>query len=363
METVKDLFLESSTLKLITILSLGFVIGMVVYQLVKKTVHSTFDIENKRIDKKLKIPFYVVCSLLAGKSFFYLLKFPENWVGFISTTLFILFVISLAWLCARVLRIVSLIIERQIDTNSIDNLKARKIMTQFSYIKKIGFFLLFMVTLCVILLSIEEVRELGLSLLASAGVTGIIIGLAAQKTISNLLAGLQIAFTQPIRLDDVVIVENEWGRIEEITLTYVVVKIWDERRLILPLTYFIEKPFQNWTRTKSDLLGSVFLWVDYNVPIDELRDELKRLLNSTPLWDRKAEVLQVVETSEKSIQLRALMTAKDSPTAWDLRCFIREGLIKYIQENHPDSLPKLRFASDFSVENPTDNDQSMKPVA
>lgn len=343
METLKNLFLDSSVFKLVLIITAGFFIGVVVYQLVKKTVHATFDIENKRIDKQLKVPFYFVCSLIAGKSFYYLLDFPEKWSGFVSKGLFVLFVLCLAWLIARVLGIVSLIVERQIDVTSTDNLKARKIMTQFSYIKKIGFFLLFMITLCVVLLSIDEVRELGISLLASAGVTGIIIGLAAQKTISNLLAGFQIAFTQPIRLDDVVIIENEWGRIEEITLTYVVVKIWDERRLIVPLSYFIEKPFQNWTRNKADMLGSVYLWVDYSVPIDNLREELKRLLNATPLWDKKAEVLQVVETSEKCIQLRALMTAKDSPTAWDLRCFVREGLITYIQKNYPESLPKLRF--------------------
>lgn len=346
MEQIKHLLLENSIVKLIVILLVGFTLGVVVYQLIKKTVHAAFDIENKRIDGKLKVPFYWVCSLIVGKSFYYLIDFPQRWNDLISNSLFIAFVIALAWLFARVLRIISLIVERQIDTNTIDNLKARKIMTQFSYIKKIGFFSLFMITLSVILLSIEEVRELGLSLLASAGVTGIIIGLAAQKTISNLLAGFQIAFTQPIRLDDVVIVENEWGRIEEITLTYVVVKIWDERRLIVPLSYFIEQPFQNWTRTKSDLLGSVFLWVDYSVPIDKLREELSRLLHETPLWDKKTHVLQVVETSEKSMQLRALMTAKDSPTAWDLRCYVREGLIKYIQENYPDSLPKLRISSD-----------------
>ncbi len=357
METLKELFLENPIIKLLAILAGGFIIGVVIYQLVKRTVHEAFDIENKRIDQKLKVPFYCVCSFIAGKSFFYLLDFGDKWQSILSNALFIIFVISLAWLGARVLRIVSLIVERQINTGSADNLRARKIMTQFSYIKKIGFFLLFMITLCVILLSIDSVRELGLSLLASAGLTGIIIGLAAQKTISNLLAGFQIAFTQPIRLDDVVIVENEWGRIEEITLTYVVMKIWDERRLIIPLSYFIEKPFQNWTRTRSDLLGSVYLWVDYSVPIEKLREELRRLLNTTPLWDKKVEVLQVVETSEKCIQLRALMTAKDSPTAWDLRCFIREGLITYIQNNYPDSLPKLRIVSDFSADKQKHHEQ------
>jgi small-conductance mechanosensitive channel len=193
-------------------------------------------------------------------------------------------------------------------------------------------------------MSFSRVRELGTSLLASAGIAGLIIGLAAQKSIANLLAGFQIAFTQPIRIDDVVVVENEWGRIEEITLTYVVVVIWDSRRLVLPISYFIEKPFQNWTRVSSDILGSVMIHADYSVPVDELRKELTRILNEEgkKYWDGKVNSIQVTEATEKTIQIRALVSSVNSGSAWDLRCLVREKLIAFIQKNYPSSLPRIR---------------------
>ena len=179
-------------------------------------------------------------------------------------------------------------------------------------------------------------------MLASAGVAGIVIGFAAQKSLATLLAGFQIALTQPIRIDDVVIVEGEWGRIEEITLTYVVVRIWDLRRLIVPITYFIEQPFQNWTRVSADILGTVFLYVDYNVPVDAVRKELTRLLEASPLWDRKVNVLQVTDSKEGTVELRALASASDAGRAFDLRCDVREKLVAFIQQNYPESLPRLR---------------------
>ena len=188
----------------------------------------------------------------------------------------------------------------------------------------------------------EEVRQFGTSILASAGVLGIIIGFAAQKTISNLFAGFQIAMTQPIRLDDVVIVEGEWGRVEEITLTYVIIHIWDDRRLVVPLGYFIEKPFQNWTRASAQLLGSVFVWVDYTMPLDEIRKALKEIIEPNPLWDKRFWNLQVTDATEKTMQIRVLATAADSSKGWDLRCDIREKLIAYIQKHHPQSLPRVR---------------------
>jgi len=166
--------------------------------------------------------------------------------------------------------------------------------------------------------------------------------MAAQRTIATFIAGLQIAVTQPIRVDDVVIVENEWGRIEEITLTYVVVRIWDLRRLVVPITYFIEKPFQNWTRVTADILGTVFIYVDYTVPIESIRAELQRILKSSELWDGKVCVLQVTNTSERTVELRALMSAADASTAWSLRCQVREKMVDFIQKNYPDALPKLR---------------------
>ncbi|MGH8207498.1 MAG: mechanosensitive ion channel family protein, partial [Steroidobacteraceae bacterium] len=182
----------------------------------------------------------------------------------------------------------------------------------------------------------------GTSLLASAGIVGIIAGVAGQKTLGNLLAGFQIALAQPLRQDDVLIVDGEWGRVEEITLTYVVVHIWDDRRLVLPLTYFVEKPFQNWTRTSSQLLGSVYVWVDYSFPVDEGRKALKQIIEVSPKWDGRFWNLQVSDATEKTMQLRVLATSADSSQSWDLRCEIREKFIAFIQQRHPQSLPLVR---------------------
>jgi hypothetical protein len=194
------------------------------------------------------------------------------------------------------------------------------------------------------LMVFDSVRQFGASILASAGVAGIVVGFAAQRSIATLLAGFQIALTQPIRVDDVVIVENEWGRIEEITLTYVVVRIWDQRRLVVPITYFIEQPFQNWTRTSSEMLATVFLHTDYTVSVGALRDELTRILSRSTLWDQRVNVLQVTDAREHTLEIRALASAADASRAWDLRCEIREQLVVFVQENYPASLPKLRVS-------------------
>jgi small-conductance mechanosensitive channel len=223
-----------------------------------------------------------------------------------------------------------------------DNLQARKVYTQVKVLKNVAVAVVVVLTAASMLMAIDSVRQLGMSILASAGVLGIVVGFAAQRSIATLLAGFQIAITQPIRLDDVVIVENEWGRIEEISLTYVVVVIWDRRRLIVPITYFIEKPFQNWTRVSADLIGSVFLYVDYTVPLKALRDELDRLLDASKLWDGKVKVIQVTDAKENSMEVRVLVSAADAPTAWDLRCELREKLIDFVQRNNPQSLPRVR---------------------
>ena len=177
-------------------------------------------------------------------------------------------------------------------------------------------------------------------------VAGIVVGFAAQRSIATLLAGFQIALTQPIRVDDVVIVENEWGRVEDITLTYVVVRVWDLRRLVVPITYFIEQPFQNWTRSSAEILGTVFLYVDYTVPLDAVRAELTRLLETSRYWDGKVNVLQVTDAKEHTLEIRALASAADASLAWDLRCEIREKLVAFIQRNYPASLPRLRASFD-----------------
>jgi len=257
------------------------------------------------------------------------------------TNLVIIF--SVSWLLIKIIRLGKKIVLNRYDVNDKDNLKARKVYTQFKIIERILIAIVIVIALAVALMTFEGIRRIGVSLFASAGVAGIILGFAAQKLIANVLAGFQIAIAQPIRLDDVVIVEGEWGWIEEINLTYVVVRIWDKRRLIVPTTHFIEKAFQNWTRESAEILGTVFIYADYTVPIDKLREELSRLLKTNKHWDGNVNNLQVTNANDKTLELRALMSAADSPSAWELRVFIREHLVKYLQENHPECLPRTRL--------------------
>jgi small-conductance mechanosensitive channel len=256
----------------------------------------------------------------------------------------ILVTLSFSWTLIVLTQTLKILFLKKYDLESEDNLKSRKVYTQINLLEKVVLFLIILFTIGVILLSFEGIRKIGIGLFASAGVAGIILGLSAQKMMGTLLAGVQIAITQPFRIDDAVLVENEWGWIEEINLTYVVVRIWDKRRLVLPTTYFLEKPFQNWTRTSADIIGSVFLYTDYTISFDALRAELTRLLESSPLWDKRVNVLQVTDTKPTTVEIRILVSAKNSPTAWDLRVFIREKLIDYIQKNYPESLPKTRIS-------------------
>ncbi len=271
-----------------------------------------------------------------------LLGLSAEYSGIVAKCTSILLIVALALIAFQAVNLSEQAVVAKYDIKAADNLQARKIYTQVHVISKTLYVVIGLFTAASILMLFEEVRRFGTSLLASAGVVGIIIGFAAQKTIANLFAGFQIAMTQPIRLDDVVIVEGEWGRVEEISLTYVVIHIWDDRRLVVPLGYFIEKPFQNWTRTSAELLGSVFVWVDYSMPLDELRQALKDIIEPHPLWDKRFWNLQVTDATEKTMQIRVLATTADSSKGWDLRCDIREKLIAYIQQHHPQSLPQFR---------------------
>ncbi len=253
-----------------------------------------------------------------------------------------LLIAGTTWLLIEVVSKLKNKLLRRFDITKEDNLKSRKLHTQINLLEKVIVFLIILVGVGLILMSIESIREVGIGIFASAGVVGIIIGLSAQKIVGALLAGIQIAITQPFRVDDAVLVENEWGWIEEVNLTYIVVRIWDKRRLVLPSTYFLEKPFQNWTRTTADIIGSVFIYTDYTISFDALRKELTRLLESTELWDQKVNVLQVTDAKESTLEIRILVSAKNSPTAWDLRVYIREKMIEFIQKNYPQSLPKTR---------------------
>lgn len=266
----------------------------------------------------------------------------------------LLFIFGMTWMTIAILKIIKKVIINNYDVNQVDNLRARKVYTQFNILERIMIFIVIILAMGLALMSFKEIREIGISVFASAGVAGIIIGFSAQKLISTVLAGIQIAIAQPIRLDDVVIVEGEWGRIEEITLTYVVVKIWDKRRLIVPTPYFIEKPFQNWTKTSSDILGTVFLYTDYRVSFDKLREELTRILENTDLWDGEVNIIQVTDSKANHVEIRALVSAKDASTAWDLRVHVREKLISYLQENYPESIARTRIL----LENKSDNNET-----
>lgn len=254
----------------------------------------------------------------------------------------LLLIYGVAWLTVRLGSVIEDVLVERFRVDVRDNLKARRIRTQFVVFKRVLTFVVTIIAAGVALTTFDWARTIGTSVLASAGILGLAGSLAARPMIENLFAGLQIALTEPIRLEDVVIAENEWGWIEEITTTYVVVRTWDLRRLILPISYFIKTPFQNWTRQSADLLAYVYLNLDYRTPIEPLREEFRRILEASPRWDRKVCVLQVSDATEHTLQVRALASAADSSLAWDLRCEVREKLIDFIQRNYAYVLPRAR---------------------
>ncbi|MGD8789272.1 MAG: mechanosensitive ion channel [Burkholderiales bacterium] len=274
---------------------------------------------------------------------------PEASTGFamyLSRLLGLLAIALTGWLAIGAVRgVVDYLISTH-DIDEADNLEARRMQTQIRILGRVMVFVVTLATVGAVIMSIPSIRHIGVSLFASAGIAGLAVGLAARPALSNLIAGIQIALTQPIRIEDVVVVEGEWGWIEEVHLTFVVVRVWDLRRLVLPISYFIEKPFQNWTRTTADLLGSVMLYMDYGVPLDEIRSEFERAVKASKYWDGKVKVVHVVDCTEKTMQIRLLMSASNSPDAWELRCEMRERMIDYLQRHHPKSLPRLRIVYD-----------------
>ena len=320
----------------------ALVVNYLIFQLLRATSKRSQYLPEGTFARHCGWPVRWLLIVVAFQFVLPMIAVPENYRGIIIHLLGLFLITLLSWLIIRLTFVLEDFVVFRFDVGGKNNLRARKVHTQFRVMKRIVIVVVTIIAVSAMLMTFEKIRQLGTTILASAGLAGLIIGLAAQRTIGTFIAGLQIAFTQPIRVDDVVIVENEWGRIEEITLTYVVVKIWDLRRLIVPITYFIEKPFQNWTRTSADILGTVYIYVDYTVPVDAIRDHLQHLLEISQHWDRKVCVLQVTDTSEKTIELRALMSASDASSAWTLRCDIREGLLAFITKNYPQAFPISR---------------------
>src|SRR5438094_1740949 len=272
-----------------------------------------------------------------------LLKLPENWIWVTQKAFGMFLIVALSVLIVRGVNAVQLALLSRHRMDAEDNLFARRIYTQVSVIRKIIVTAVVIIATGSILMLFDPVRQFGTSILASAGIAGVVLGFAAQKTLGNVLAGIQIALTQPMLIDDIVVVEGQLGQIEEIALTYVTVRTWDLRRLVLPITYFIEKPFQNWSRVSTELLGTVILYLDYQVPLGELRKELKRLVENNPKWDRRVCGLQVTNTTQSTIEVRALVSGTDPSKTFDLRCEVREGLIEFLCRNYPESLPRARI--------------------
>jgi len=323
--------------------AIGFVISIVLIKIIRITaVRKEWSVV-KTISKNLtnSLYFFIPLVLITTTTKAYSFSHPGYvWAHIVSK---VLLIAVTTWLMTSIVVIIEKVLIEKLDFNTEDNNYARRMFTKIKFIKRIIIILIVLIGVSVLLLSFDSVRQYGVGILTSAGIFSVIIGFAAQKSLGNLLAGIQIAFTQPIKIDDVVIVEGEWGRIEEINLTYVVVNIWDLRRLVLPITYFIEKPFQNWTRNESNLIGTAFFHLNYGAPVQKLRDKLETVLQQTPLWDGRSWALQVTDTQEQFMVVRALMSARNSSQAFDLRCIVREELIKFIVEEIPDALPSFRI--------------------
>ena len=340
------LSLGEGTLRVLIVLAAGIVGGLVVhavlFAVLGRITRRTPTPVDEALVRHLRAPARLIVLMIVLKIVVPFLQLDETALAGIARLTSILLIVAVTWLVVAVTRAGRDALGTYYDVSQADNLDARKVHTQYDVLSKIVIFVAVIIGLASVLMTFEQVRQLGASILASAGIVGIIVGFAAQRSLATLFAGIQIALTQPIRVDDVVIVEGEWGRIEEITLTYVVVRIWDLRRLIVPITYFLENPFQNWTRVSADLLGTVYLYVDYTVPVDALREELQRAVKDDDAWDGRVAQIVMTDVTQSSIQLRALVSAADSGKAWDLRCRVRERLVGFVRDNYPESLPRLR---------------------
>jgi small-conductance mechanosensitive channel len=271
------------------------------------------------------------------------LYLPLRATQFFDYLLTTIFVGGFAWLLNRATFVGTETLSNRLADDTVGELRSRGVRTQLVIMRKIGALLVWLVAVAIVLLQFPVVRTVGYSLLASAGLAGVVLGFAAQKSLGGIIAGIQLSLTQPLRIGDVVMTEGEWGTVEELTLTYVVIRVWDQRRLVVPIARFLEHPFQNWTKTSSDINGTVVLFADYDTPVDQLRVELRRICEEHPLWDGKTCVLQVTDMAEKSLEIRALVSATDAFRAWDLRCDVRERMIVFLRQLEGGIyLPRLR---------------------
>jgi small-conductance mechanosensitive channel len=321
-------------------LALGLLAAGALVWLLKRWARRTTTHIDDAIAKHMPRPLRVALPLAMVRGALPLVDLPKQEMGQIRHALLVLIILACGFALLKAVRV----FEEAASSGLMEEegVRARAVRTQVRGVRNVADFVIVVLAVGFALTTFESVRQIGTGMLASAGLAGVVVGFAAQKTLATLLAGVQLTLSQRIRVDDVVIVENEWGTIEEIRLTYVVVRIWDKRRLVLPATYFIERPFQNWTRVSTELLGTVNLHLDYSVPVDAIREELKRILDESEYWDGETWGVQVTDADAKAMVVRPLVSAKDAGDQWNLRCEVREKLIAFVQKNYPDALPRLR---------------------
>jgi small-conductance mechanosensitive channel len=338
---------QSDEARWLTVLGFGVVLALAAWigfrladTLFKRAVHHSPTLQALRA--AIKRPAGWLFPLLALEIVIYGAPDQLSGIQLVRQLMTVAVVIAITWLLIKAVQAAgeAVMLGRPVEMG--DNLAARRLQTQTRVLTRSISSVIGLVGVAMALMTFPNVRHIGASLLASAGLAGIVAGLAARPLLGNLIAGLQIGLTQPIRLDDVVIVDDEWGTIEEIASTYVVVKIWDQRRLIVPLEWWTQNPFQNWTRSTSALIGTVMLWVDFSMPVELLRGELQRICEASPLWDKQVCGLQVTDATERAMQVRCLVSSADAGKNFDLRCEVREKLLAYLQNSHPESLPRIR---------------------
>lgn len=328
------------------------VIFRILRKIAKRSDNESDDIVLRRIAAPTRIALVALALVLVAREVPMVESFWQRIASVVMPAI-------LGWIALAILHALIEAMKLRADVSVEDNLQARRKRTKLTMFNRIATFIIIFVTVGLILLSIPGVRDIGVTLVASAGLAGLAVGAAAQPALKSLIAGVQMALTEPINIDDVVIVEGEWGWIEDIRTTYVVVKIWDQRRLVVPTTYFLEQPFQNWTKKTAELLGTVFLYLDPATRVAPIRAEFERLIKANARWDGRVQVLQVTETQRDAKEVRLLMSAKDSPTLFDLRCDIREAMLEWLAENYPEAFAKTRLMASEGMALSTSDNQAV----
>ncbi len=331
----------ASLLVLAAAICLGFIVHRLAFRFLSHLVAGR-DLFWRSLVSRSRRPMRLAIMIVALGTASTVAPLSRGQAGALGHVLLICFIALSAWVARTALHIWTTVYLRRFKLDAEDNLLARKHATQTRILGWVANVLIVTVAFAAVMMTFEGVRQYGVSLLASAGAAGLVAGLALQPLLKNLFAGIQLAVTQPIRLDDAVLVEGEWGNVEEITSTYVVVRVWDLRRLILPLSYFMEHPFQNWTRESASLIGTVTIYLDYGVPVEVLRTKVKEIAAASPLWDRKVVAVQVTDFKQEVMEVRILVSASNSGRAFDLRCEVREKLAAFLQAEYPHALPRRR---------------------